>query len=390
MAVPTYKVELLSNNGSIRKDVTAYVRSVNITRGRSRELDKFEAGTFSVAFDNRLRYFDPIYTSSPYNGYITPRRYIVITSAGTVQFSGYVQDWNLSYDISGDSIAVATGSDAFSYLAQQTLAARVCSSQLSGDRLTTVLTPVVSNIPLGVTLLFDSGRRTLQGDTIAAGTNALEYAQLVERTEGGYFYVSKEGALTFDQAGGLSSPSLVTFTDTGVAGAYNIPYQGIEITYGSELLYNFISISRLSGGTVTAANTASISSYGSAVFTDDGLLFNSDSDSTNRALYLAAKYGFAEYRVDSLTVSMTSLSSTKQTNLMPIDIGVIVKVIFTPNGVTADASDVVSEYVRIIGIDHSMNVDDHIVTYRFESVDRATFILDDAVFGLLDYNVLGF
>lgn len=386
MTVPTYLVYLVSNSGSILKNVTSYVRSVNITRGRSRELDRFEAGFFSVAFDNRSRYFDPLYTSSPFNGYITPKRAIQIWSGGIKQFDGNIQDWNLTYDISGDSIAVASGADQFAFLAQQSLTGGAQSSQLSGARLDAIVADPNITWPYGgVYTLFDSGRRTLQADTIAAGTNALEYMQLVERTEGGFFYIDNGGNLTFKQSGSANI-SLINFTDSGVAGAYNIPYQGIEITYGSELLYNQITLSRLSGSTVTATKPSSITAYGAAAYSDDGLLYNSDADTTNQALLLAAKYATPEYRFDSATISLTSLSASKQSNLLILDLTDIVKIIYTPNGV----GSAISKYVRVIGIDHQMNIDDHVITYRFASLENEQLILDDSVFGLLDYNVLGF
>lgn len=40
-------------------DVTAYVRGLNTTRGRSRELDRYQAGRLSAVLDNRDRRFDP-------------------------------------------------------------------------------------------------------------------------------------------------------------------------------------------------------------------------------------------------------------------------------------------------------------------------------------------
>ena len=386
MTVPTYKVELVSDNGLILKDVTAYVRSVSINRGRSRELDKFEAGSFSIVFDNRLRYFDPLYTSSPYNGYITPKRSVVITSGSQQVFNGFIQDWNLAYDISGDSISIANGADAFAFLSNQSLTGGLQTSQLSGARLDAVVLDANITWPFGgVYTLFDAGRRTLQADTIAAGTNALEYMQLVERTENGYFYIDAFGNLTFKQSGSANF-SLINFLDTGAAGAYNIPYQGIEITYGSELLYNQISLTRVGGAKQTITKPTSISAYGASAYEDFDLLYVNDTDTRNAALLLGAKYATPEYRFDAITVSLTSLSASKQTNLLILDLTDIVQVTFTPNNV----GSAITKWVRIIGIEHSLTPNDHNIIYRFASLENEQLILDDAVFGLLDYNVLGF
>jgi len=48
-------------------DVTAFVRSVSIRRGRSRELDRFSTGTATVVFNNEDRRFDPLYSAGPYS-----------------------------------------------------------------------------------------------------------------------------------------------------------------------------------------------------------------------------------------------------------------------------------------------------------------------------------
>lgn len=386
MAVPTYKVYLTSDDGTVQKEITQYVLNVNISRGRSRELDRFEAGSFSMSILNNNRYFDPTNTSSPFYGYITPKRAIQIWSGGLKQFDGYVQDWNFTYDVSGQSLAVAIGADAFAFLANQVLTGGVQTSELSGARLDAIVADPNITWPFGgILTLFDEGRRTLQADTIAAGTNALEYMQLVERTEGGFFFVDKNGFLLFKQSGNPLI-SLISFTDSGVAGAYNIPYQGIEVVYGSELLYNQIYLTRLSGATVTVTDPASIAKYGAVAYQEDNFLHDTDSDTTKQALLLAAKYSEPEYRFDSVTVSLTSLTASKQSNLLILDLADIADVTFTPN----QTGSSITKKVRIIGIDHEMNVDDHIITYRFMSIENEQFILDNTTFGTINFNVLGF
>jgi len=388
MAVPTYKVTLSDDTGSTKYDITSYVLSVNITRGRSRELDKFEAGSFSITLQNNTRYFDPTNTSSPIYTLITPKRYIEIWSGGLKQFDGYVLDWNFSYDVSGESVATVIGADAFGFLANQALTGSVTTetSELTGARLTKIAADPRITWPFGgIYTVFDVGRRTLQADTIAPNTNALEYMQLIERTEGGYLYVSRDGALTFDQS--ANPPiTIVSFTDSGVAGAYNIPYQGIEIVYGSELLYNQVILTRLNGGTVTATRQSSINTYGAAAYQGDTYLHNTNLDTEKQAYLLVAKYSVPEYRFESITVSLTSLSASKQGILLALDLPNVVDVTFTPN----KTGSAITRTVRILGIEHEMSVDDHKITYRFGSVVNEQLLLDNTVFAKLDSYVLGF
>jgi hypothetical protein len=59
-------------------DLTDLVESVNITRGRNRELTQFNAGTANVAFDNVTRVLDPLNDASQFYPFVLPRSPIII------------------------------------------------------------------------------------------------------------------------------------------------------------------------------------------------------------------------------------------------------------------------------------------------------------------------
>lgn len=382
MSVPTYLVEL---EGSVASwfDITSYVVSVNIGRGRSRELDKFESGSFSISLRNESRAFDPTYTSSPFNGYIIPKKRIRISSGGVVVFTGYVADWNLSYDISGSSTANVTGFDAFSYLSNQYLPIFANTVNKSGVRIAALTSYLGITWPGGSTSIND-GLVTLQADTIAANTNVLDYYQLVERTERGALFMSPTNVLKFYNYAGTGSPkptaSSVIFSDAG-----NIGYQSIQVVYGSELLYNTITLTRNGGITVTETDAASIAIYGQSTYEDNGLLQNTDDDLTQQARYLAARYSDSEYRFDSISVMLNPLSGSDQSAVLALDLMDTVQVKFTPNQVGSQ----IVRTVRIIGIEHSLDVDQHIIVFKFAEVKDSVLILNDSSYGLLDSNVLG-
>lgn len=77
-------------------DVTSRVKTISIQRGRSNLFSTFPAGQASIELNNHDRAFDPLYAESPYAGNIIPRRQIRVTSGGIVQFTGWIDDWNLS------------------------------------------------------------------------------------------------------------------------------------------------------------------------------------------------------------------------------------------------------------------------------------------------------
>jgi hypothetical protein len=107
-------------------DVSTYVRSVQIKRGRSSELDDFTTGNCQIILSNEDRTFDPENTVGAYYGKITPGRPILVEatapggSAETI-FQGYVEQWDQQYTNPSDAVAVVTASDAFKVLNLLTL-----------------------------------------------------------------------------------------------------------------------------------------------------------------------------------------------------------------------------------------------------------------------------
>ena len=323
--------------------------------------------------------------ANPYYGLIIPNLGVQILSEGYGRIWGFIKDWNLSYDISGDSTASATGVDAFSFLAQQqTTSALTPAQQTAGNRIGYVLSQPEVTWPYGGPewTLDVTNTDEVQSHTIAAGTNILEYVQLVERTEKGFFFLNSGGMIEF-QARGYELLSDVVFTDNGS----DIPYQGINIVYGTELLYNQVTFERLGGGTaVTQKNLDSIALYGNSAFADSGLLYVDDAAMNAAALMYVAKYGEPEYRFESVTVMLNSLTDTQMNRILSLDICSIVQVTYTPNGVGSP----ITKYARIIGLSEEMNVDSYFITFKLATLDNEAFTLDSDVSGLLDYNLLGY
>jgi hypothetical protein len=56
------------------QDITAYVREASTHRGAARELERVEAGTASITFDNLDGRFTPFNPASPYYPNILPMR----------------------------------------------------------------------------------------------------------------------------------------------------------------------------------------------------------------------------------------------------------------------------------------------------------------------------
>lgn len=361
--------------GTLFYDVTDYVITINSNRGRSRELDKYNAGSLEVVFDNTKRIFDPEYTSSPFYGQIVPHREIRVKSNGSAVFYGLIDDWNLNYNPSGDNTASAIASDGFTLLAQQTLSAHTATPQLTGERIQAILSRPEVNWPLDYRNI-DTGQVDLQGDVVSDGTGALTYLQIVEQTEPGSLFISKNGYVTFqDSLTGPSSATSVDLTDDGTG----IPFSGINVVYGSELLYNRVVVTRVGGTPQTAEDIDSQNSYGISSLNLDNLLFTNDSDALALAQYLVGQYSEPEYRFDSVTIQMSELTTAQQNALLTLELTDQVRIKFTPNKIGSP----IVKYAGITGIEHRVGIFVHELTFRFETLDYAAFVLDDPTFGVL-------
>ena len=129
MAKPTVRVRVAFGDGPYvdpptYTDVTAYVRSVNTSRGRTDDWQNFDSGNATVVFDNRDRRFDPTHASGPYYGNLLPRRQIRIDA--TVDsvtyyniFRGFIDGWPVNLTDAGyDSTVTVNCYDALGLLSQ--------------------------------------------------------------------------------------------------------------------------------------------------------------------------------------------------------------------------------------------------------------------------------
>lgn len=371
-------------SGVIFYDVTSRVRSYSIKRGKSRQLDNYQAGVASITFGNDDRAFDPTYTASPYYGQIIPKREIRITSNGVRQYTGLVDDWNLDYQPQGDSTASAGASDGFAKLANQTLSGGTATSQLPGARITAVLDSADVLWPTADRVI-DTGTVTLGADVQAVDANVLNYLQTVETTESGRLYIDKSGRIVFDDALGVtpSGASAISLADDGTG----IKYTGMQVVYGSELLYNQVVIGSVipAAGTAIANDTDSQALYGIQTYTRTDLLMANSSAVDALATHLANQYGNPEFRFEAVTINLDEISVAEANQILALEIGGLCKIKFTPNNI----APAIEKYAEVISISHSADVRKHSVTLGFATLEYVNFILDDVVFGKLDSGPLG-
>lgn len=370
--------------GTLFYDITDRVRSYTISRGKTREFEGYQPGEAVIELDNRDRAFDPTFVASPFYGNIVPKRELRIYTNDEISFFGVVDDWNLGYDLSGDSTATVVTSDGMVLLNNQTLVGGTATPQLSGARIEAILDDVSVQWPASRRDIA-TGTTTLGADVIAADTNVLDYLRLVEKTEQGALFIGKNGNVVFRDTVVTAIPTgAVHLSDDGTG----IPYEDIGVVYGSELLYNeVVAASVVTGSTAVATDADSQDAYGIFNYTATDLLMDSDAQLEDWAVFFASKYSQPEYRFETVTVRLNDLSNEDQASILGLELGDVVKVTFTPNNIPP----AIVRFCEVIKLDHEVQVDgQHHITFAFQTIDSIALILDDEVLGRLDAdNALG-
>lgn len=347
--------------GEVKTDVSNDVRSVTIRRGRSDETTTVDAGTATVALDNRLRLYDPTAPASvsPYGPSILPRKEMTISVNEIPLFDGQVEDWDLEYALSGDSVTFAKASDGFTLLAQQNLASGAGATGISGS----VIYETASAVewPLGRVAL-DEGTASVGVHTIDANTKALPYLQKIVAAESGLLFVGRDGTLTFRDRISPRVDFGTVFADDGSG----IPFQNIEIQYGTEFLYTQAVVEYPAGSASAQSASLAVTNYGLTTYTLDTFL----PDGTEAgiiAAFLAERYGEPTFRIVGLEVQMDKLTASQQSELLNLDLGYGVEVVFTPNQI----GSAINRELAIDSIEHEIkrasnnSPSEHFMRFRF-------------------------
>lgn len=364
-------------------DLTSLVMSVNIRRGRNRQLDQFNAGTAQVVFNNNTRILDPLNTASIYYPYVLPRSPIIIYANGTPIYTGFVEDWNLDYQQANQGRMVARCVDAFGTLANQQLNAFTPSAETSGVRVSTVLDR--PEVAYQGARSIGTGSSTLGAYAVSQDTNVLGYLQQVNTSEQGYLYTAADGTLTFKGRSSVLNPvSGASFTTDGTG----IPYMSLLNQYGSELLYNYIVTQSPAGAAQTSSNTASINLYQAQNYNLLSLLNSTTAEVAGLGAYLLGKYANPVVRFTGVSCELASLTSAQWSIIFAIDMTSVVTV-QKDYSTGSPASE--SQTLITSGIEHRIVPGSHIVSYTFESTDGNQYMtLNSAIFGLLDTGLLSF
>jgi hypothetical protein len=381
---------ILSGEDYVVVDVSNRINRIETNRGRTALSDQFQTGSLSFTIIDQNGDFNPQNVSGPYYNLLTPMKKVQITATyGSVTypiFSGFITSYVTRYpDESSLDLATTTieAVDAFRLvqLAQISTVADSGAGQLSGTRVNKLL----DSISWPATMRdVDAGLTTLQADP---GTNrtALQALTTAATSEYGALYVDATGSFVFQDrvvtAGSIGGTPTI-FADNGTG----IEYFDASWILNDVLVFNKATITRAGGTAQVALNQASIDKYFLHSYFQDNLLMQSDSVALDYAQAYVASRAETSIRVDTIVLDLyTANYNTGIIAALDLDFFDPIKVITTQPG-----GSLLEKTLQIFGV--RMNITPNSWKTTFTTLEPVidAFILNDTIYGTLDYNVLSY
>lgn len=237
----------------------------------------------------------------------------------------------------------------------------------------------------------DTGISTMQSAALASAS-ILETLRTVETSEQGQLFAGRDGTVVFrDRHWRFENTSAITSQATfGDGGGSELAYSDLVTDGGEQFIANHVRASRQGGATVDVTDSTSISTFYERLDDVTDLQNESDLEIRDLADWRLATRKNPTPRVTQLAVKPRRAPTTLFPQVLGRDIGHRLTVKRRPQGV----GTALTYTVLIEGVDHDVNPRKWDTRMYLSSSDSQAgvqpLILDDATFGILDSNVLGF
>jgi len=382
-------VNILADAASVIVDVSNKVNYVHTTRGRSALADQFQTGNLTLRIVDQNGDFNPSNPASPYYTLLTPMKKVQITAthSGTTYgiFTGYITSYVTTQPKEATEVAYTTitAVDAFRLAqnAQITTVTGASAGDLSGTRIDQIL----DEIDWPATMRdVDAGLTTLQNDPGTLRT-ALAAMQTVSDSEFGGLYVDVNGHFVFQDrnvTAGSIGGTVTTFADNGTG----ITYADAKWKLDDTLIFNSASVTRTGGTAQTDTNAASVTKYFVHSYNIQDLLMQTDAIALQWAQAFVASRAETEIRCDGIELDLyTDNYSAGIVAALDLDFFDPIRVITTqPGGSTLDKT------LQIFGVSTTITPNSFRVFFTTLEPIIDALILDNNIYGTLDYNVLSY
>jgi hypothetical protein len=380
---------ILGDSASIIVDVSNQINYIQTSRGRNALADQFQTGQLTLRIVDQNGDFNPSNPSGPYYELLTPMKKVQISAtygATTYSiFSGFITSYVNTQPKDATEVAYTTiqAVDAFRLVqnAQISTVAGATAGDLSGTRINQIL----DQIDWPATMRdIDAGLTTMQADPGTARTS-LSALETVATSEYGSLYVNTDGEFVFQDrsvTAGSIGGTVTTFNDDGTG----IPYANANWKLDDDLIFNSAQISRAGGSPQTAINQPSIDKYFIHSYNLQDLLMQSDSVALDYArAYVASR---AETQVRCYGIELDLYTANYNAGIiaaLELDFFDPVRIVTTqPGGSTLDNT------LQIFGV--ATNITPNSFRVFFTTLEPVidALILNNNIYGTLDYNVLSY
>jgi hypothetical protein len=382
-------VNILGDSASVIVDVSNQINYIQTSRGRNALADQFQTGQLTLRIVDQNGDFNPSNPSGPYYELLTPMKKVQISAtygATTYSiFSGFITSYVNTQPKDATEVAYTTiqAVDAFRLVqnAQISTVAGATAGDLSGTRINQIL----DQIDWPATMRdIDAGLTTMQADPGTARTS-LSALETVATSEYGSLYVNTDGEFVFQDrsvTAGSIGGTVTTFNDDGTG----IPYANANWKLDDDLIFNSAQISRAGGSPQTAINQASIDKYFIHSYNLQDLLMQSDSVALDYArAYVASR---AETQVRCYGIELDLYTANYNAGIiaaLELDFFDPIRIVTTqPGGSTLDNT------LQIFGV--ATNITPNSFRVFFTTLEPVidALILNNNIYGTLDYNVLSY
>ena len=381
---------VLADSTAVIVDVSNQVNRIETNRGRTALSDQFQTGTLTLRIVDQNGDFNPQNVTGPYYNLLTPMKKVQITATYNSViypiFSGFITSYVTTYPgESGEDVAITTiqAVDAFrlAQIAQISTVTGATAGDLSGTRVNQILDQI--DWPSSMRDI-DAGLTTLQADP---GTNRTALASLVTVAESEYgaIYVDASGSFVFqdrDVTAGSIGGTPTVFADNGTG----IDYFDASWILNDTLIFNKATITRVGGTAQVALDQPSIDKYFLHSYFLNNLLMQTDAVALDYAQAYVASRAETEIRVDAIVLDLyTDNYNSGILAALGLDFFDPIQVITTqPGGSTLEKT------LQIFGV--RMNISPNSWRTTFTTLEPVidAFILNDTIYGTLDYNVLSY
>ena len=380
---------VLADSAAVIVDVSNQVNRIETNRGRTALSDQFQTGSLSLTIIDQNGDFNPQNVSGPYYNLLTPMKKVQITAtygATTYPiFSGFITSYVNTQPKDATEVAYTTiqAVDAFRLAnnAQITTVAGANAGDLSGTRINQIL----DQIDWPATMRdIDAGLTTLQNDpgTLRTSLGAL---QTVAQSEYGALYVDANGEYVYqDRAvtAGSIGGTVTTFNDNGTG----IPYANANWKLDDTLIFNSSTVTRTGGTPQTAINQPSIDKYFIHSYQIQDLLMQTDAVALDYAQAYTASRAETSVRCDSIELDLyTNNYNAGIIAALELDFFDPIRVVTTqPGGSTLDKT------LQIFGVQNVITPNSFRVVFTTLEPVIDALILNNNIYGTLDYNVLSY